>query len=432
MSIARSMVLAAALGGMSAGAHANAVTKWNNVLLDAVAGTGTPPPRSSRAMAMVQLAVFDAVNAMDGRWNAYLPAPIALDEPCSRKAAVAAAAHGVLSSLYPALQGSFDAMLSRQLAGLNNTLARDNGLALGGACATAILDARLNDNSTTVVPYTPGVLPGQWRPTLPANAPGLLPNWPTVTPFTMTGGDQFRQGGPPDLASAEYAAAFNQVKEIGALNSATRTQEQTEIALLWAAGGGTVTPPGQWSQIAQQIIRNEGMSVTQSARVMGMVSAALADAAIVSWDMKYEYELWRPIAAIREADSDGNDATDADLSWLPLIATPPFPEYTSGHSTFSRAAATILQLVTGADSHAFTVTSGGVTRSYTSLDDAANEAGLSRIYGGIHFDFSNVDGQLSGQLLGEWIYANYFLEVPAPGGAALLLTGLLASTRRRR
>jgi len=432
MTTARSLFIAASIGAVAASAQANAVNKWNNALLNAVATSSTPPPRSSRAMAMAQLAVFDAVNAMDGRWNAYLPETLNVDDPCSRKAAVAAAAHGVLSSLYPALQGDFDALLSRQLGSLNNIAARDNGVALGAACATNMMNARLNDGSNTVVPYTPGNLPGEWRPTLPANAPGLLPNWPTMTPFTMTSGDQFRQSGPPALDSAEYAAAFNQVKDLGAANSATRTQEQTEIALLWAAGGGTVTPPGQWSQIGQQIIRNEGMSVTQSARMMGALSAALADAAIVSWDMKYEYELWRPITAIREADTDGNAATEADLSWTPLIATPPFPEYTSGHSTFSRAAATILQLLTGSDSHEFSVTAAGITRTYSSLDDAANEAGLSRIYGGIHFDFSNVDGQLSGQLLGEYIYANYFLEVPAPGASALAALALLAGARRRR
>lgn len=432
MTTARSLLIAASIGAVAGSAQANAVNKWNNALLDAVATSATPPPRSSRAMAMAQLAVFDAVNAMDGRWNAYLPDVLTVDEPCSRRAAVAAAAHGVLTSLYPALQGDFDALLDRQLGSLNNIAARDNGMALGAACAANIMTARLNDGSATVVPYTPGNLPGEWRPTGPANAPALLPNWPTVTPFTMTSGDQFRQSGPPALDSAEYAAAFNEVKELGALNSATRTQDQTEIALIWAAGGGTVTPPGQWNQIAQQIVRNEGMSVTQSARLMGALGAALADAAIVSWDMKYEYELWRPITAIQEADTDGNDATEADLSWVPLINTPPFPEYTSGHSTFSRAAATILQLLTGSDSHEFTVTSDGITRTYTSLDDAANEAGLSRIYGGIHFDFSNVDGQLSGQLLGEYIYANYFLEVPAPGASALAALALLAGARRRR
>lgn len=434
MITARTLVMGAALGALGAAAHANSVTRWNNALLDAVATSSTPPPVASRAMAMTQAAVYDAVNAMDGRWTSYLPNAVTVTDPCSRKAAVATAAHAVLSSLYPALQGDFDALLNRQLSGLNNTVARDNGAALGLACAQNMLAARANDGSGNVVPYTPGNLPGQWRPTLPNFAPGLLPQWPTMTPFTMTAGDQFRQGGPPALDSAQYAASLNQVKELGRIDSATRTADQTEIAHLWAAGGGTVTPPGQWNQIAQQIAHNEGMSITQSTRLFAALGVAVADAAIVAWDMKYEYDFWRPITAIQLADTDGNDATEADLSWLPLLPTPPFPEYVSGHSTFSRAAATILQLVTGTDSHSFTVTDEalGITRSFTSLDDAANEAGLSRIYGGIHYDFSNIEGQLAGQMLGEYIYANYFLEVPAPGAASLGLLGLLAAARRRR
>ncbi len=431
--IARLAGVAAALS-LAGAAHANAVTKWNSLLLEAVRDTGTNPPRASRAMAMTQIAVFDAVNAITGRYNAYLPG-VVTNEPCNQRAAAAAAAHGVLSALLPSQQANFDALLNRQLSTLNDIVARDNGVALGQLCANAILDARANDHSNDVVPYTPGNLPGQWRPTLPGNAPGLLPNWPTVTPFTMTSGDQFRQGGPPALDSAEWAASYNEVKEIGALNSATRTADQTEIALLWAAGGGTVTPPGQWNQIAQQIARDSGMSITKSAQLFGALGAALGDAAIVSWDNKYAYDFWRPITAIQEGDTDGNDDTVADINWLPLINTPPFPEYTSGHSTFSRAAAAILQLLTGSDAHTFTVTVDDqphISRDFTSLDEAANEAGLSRIYGGIHFDFSNIDAQLSGQALAEFIVANYFLEVPTPGAGALALLALTIGVRRRR
>ena len=168
--------------------------------------------------------------------------------------------------------------------------------------------------------------------------PPLLPQWPNVTPFAMTSGSQFRPAAPPALDSAEYAANVDEVMRLGGLNSTTRTADQTAIALFWADGGGTFTPPGHWNQIAADVSLERGNTLAERARLFALLNIALADAGISAWDAKYAFDLWRPIDAIRRGDTDGNDATIADPTWTPLLKTPPFPTYTSGHSTFSGAA----------------------------------------------------------------------------------------------
>lgn len=422
-----SCVVACALACAGA-AVGDVVTDWNAVLLDAIKSGGVNPPRASRAMAMVHTAVFDAVNATHKQY-----APYAINVPnaggMNREAAAAAAAHAVLSGLLPAQQAKFDAALASSLAGIPNGPGKTKGLAIGASVGGQMLALRANDNSDLVVPYTPGVNPGEWRPTLPGFAPALLPNWPMVTPFAMTSGSQFRQAGPAALTSADYTKAFNEVKELGSKTSATRTQEQTEIALMWAAGGGTVTPPGQWNEIAQQLVKSKNSTLIESARTFAMLGIGLADSAISAWDNKYEYNFWRPIAGIREADTDGNPDTIQDVAWEPLIATPPFPAYTSGHSTFSSAGAVILASLFGDDVE-FSVTSAGITREFDSLWVAAEEAGQSRIYGGIHWQFDNQDALTAGKGIAEHVTDNYF--VPAPGAAAILGLGGLMLSRRRR
>jgi hypothetical protein len=230
-----------------------------------------------------------------------------------------------------------------------------------------------------------------------------------------------------------YAQDYDQVKALGAKTSAVRTAEQTEIARFWADGAGTVTPPGHWNMIAADVAQQRGNTLAENARLFALVNIAMADAGIVSWDAKYHYNLWRPITAIREGDDDGNDATAGDATWEPLLATPPFPECTSGHSTFSGAAATILASLYG-DDFAFTTDSDGlpgVTRSFLSFSDAADEAGISRIYGGIHFQFSNEQGLATGRGLGEYVAGNYLTVVPEPTGIFTMIVLAAALTRRR-
>src|SRR5213595_1294049 len=211
----------------------------------------------------------------------------------------------------------------------------------------------------------------------------------------MSSSSQFRPPGPPSLDSEQYAADYNEVKELGAALGSTRTADQTQIALFWADGAGTETPPGHWNSIAQIIAAGQGNTLEQNARLFALLNIAMADAAICAWDTKYTYHNWRPVTAIRNGDTDGNPATEPDPAWSSFIVTPPFPDYVSGHSTFSSAAATVLALFYGTDAITFTTGSDfmpGVFRSFNSFSAAAGEAADSRVYGGIHFRFASDDG----------------------------------------
>jgi hypothetical protein len=245
----------------------------------------------------------------------------------------------------------------------------------------------------------------------------------------MTSGSQFRHTiGPPALSSAQYAADLNEVKSLGATGSTTRTADQTNIARFWADGAGTSTPAGHWNRIAQTVGAAEGNTLSENARMFALLNLAEADAAIVSWDNKYQANFWRPITAIRQADLDGNAATQPDPTWTPLIATPPFPTYTSGHSTFSGAAAEILKQYFGADNVSFTTSAEGAAgvpdRSFTSFSQAAAEAADSRLFGGIHYRFDNQHGLQNGIALGQFIYANELQPIPEPSSIALAAVAL--------
>ena len=229
----------------------------------------------------------------------------------------------------------------------------------------------------------------------------------------MTSGSQFRPESQPALTSDNYTADFNQVKDLGSINSTTRTAEQTEIAQFWADGAGTFTPPGHWSQIAQNVAATKGNSLLDNARLFALLNISLADAGIASWDAKYQYNFWRPITAIQKADSDDNSNTIIDPNWKPLITTPPFPEYTSGHSTFSGAAATVLTSLLG-DNISFdnnSIGTPGIERTFGSFNAAATEAGISRIYGGIHFNSANIEGQNTGKSVGNYVLQNLLSNV---------------------
>ncbi|WP_019498655.1 vanadium-dependent haloperoxidase [Pseudanabaena sp. PCC 6802] len=321
----------------------------------------------------------------------------------------------ILINLYPNQAVTFDTARQKSLDLIPDSFAKSDGIQLGETVADRILTARSRDGSKTQVSYLPQSNPGDWQPTPSGFLPALLPQWPNVTPFAMTSGSQFRPSGPPTLSSDEYAADFNQVKAIGAKNSPLRTPEQTEIAQFWSDAPGTYTPPGHWNQIAAEVAAQSNTSLVEEARLFALLNIALADAGIAAWDAKYAYEFWRPVNAIRQADLDNNPQTVADTTWDSLIATPPFPEYVSGHSTFSGAADAILTNFFG-DNIDFTATSiglPGVSRSYSSFATAADEAGMSRIYGGIHFLAADVDGLNAGRALGNYVFDN-FLEIAPP------------------
>ena len=399
---------------------ADPVLHWNEILLNAVRTDKTPPPLAARNMAMVHIAIFDAVNAIERNYESYLPSLKAKGNT-SVDAAVAVAAHDVLVSVFPAQAAGFDAKLTASLAVIPDGSPENKGVELGHAAAAAVIQARSSDGASAVVPYVAGTDPGDWRPTPPAFRPDpLLPQWPYVTCFAMNSAYQFRPAGPPPLSSTDYATAFNEVKSLGRNSSTTRTAAQTQIALFWADGAGTATPPGHWNEIAHDVAAAQGNSLAQNARLFALLNIAMADAGISAWDCKYAFDFWRPVTAIRAAATDGNDATTADTTWTPLIATPPFPSYTSGHSTFSSAGAAILADFYGNDAIAFSTSDDdlpGVVRSFSSFSSAAAEAGMSRIYGGIHWQFDNTDALQAGTSLGHYVFENYLTPPDHPRGS---------------
>ncbi len=387
---------------------ATTIHNWNDELLEAIRTEPMAPPMASRAMAIVSTAVFDAVNSIDGRYESYLT--FANVSPLANKdAAAAAAAHRTLSALFPSQRSYFDALLNETLSTIPWGSMRDAGIGAGVFVADRILNSRSTDGWNRIVSYTPGDYVGDWNPTAPDFAPAVLPQWGLVRPWAMSRSNQFVPAAPPSLLSSAYARDLNEVKAMGSVNSRTRTADQTNIALFWAGTPGTATPPGQWNMIAQTIAEGEGLSMEETARMYAVLNIALADAAITSWNAKYTYDLWRPIDAIQNADLDGNLSTVRDANWTPLLKTPAFPAYTSGHSTFSAAAAAVLTDVFGTDAIGFVAESevaGVPDRRYTSIRAAAAEAGLSRIYGGIHFQFDNQVGLSTGDAVGRFVAAN--------------------------
>jgi hypothetical protein len=384
-------------------ASADVVTDWNNAALDAIRADRTAPPIASRSLAIVHIAIYDAVNGIARTHEPYL-VPSAVSSSASRVAAASAAAHQTLVSLFPSHTSTFDGLHAAILAGIPNGPQKTNGITWGEFVGTQILAARANDGSNAIVQPPGGSGPGVWIPTPPAFLPYLLPQWGFVVPFAMSSSSQFRPPGPPALDSQQYAADYEEVKELGAAVGSTRTEDQTEIALFWADGAGTETPPGHWNSIAQIIATTRGNTLEENARLFALLNIAMADAAICAWDAKYTYHFWRPVTAITFAEPG--------LNWMPLLVTPPFPEYTSGHSTFSGAGATVLPLFYGTEDLPFTTGSDflpGVYRSFSTPFDAAEEAGVSRIYGGIHFHSANVDGLQAGSSIGEWTVTHYLL-----------------------
>lgn len=404
-----------AIAGTLTHCWADPVIDWNNAALNCIRAERTNPPKASRSLAISHLAVFEAVNGIQRDFHPYFVQQMA-PAGADLNAAIAASAQAALLSQFPNQGTNINPVAEAQLAAIPAGAAKDAGIAWGAAVAQAILALRSQDGSTNVVPYIPGTQPGDWQPTPPANAPALLPGWGLVIPFAMSSGDQFRPQMPPSVTNSAYSFEFNTVKLYGAQGSTVRTADQTQVALFWADGAGTYTPPGHWNAIAQITATSKGNTTVQNARLFALLNVGLADAAISCWDAKYAYNYWRPITAIRNADTDGNPETAADPSWTPLIATPPFPEYTSGHSTFSRTAATILALFYGTDSVPFSVGSDGlpgVTRSFNGFSAAADESGISRIYGGIHFPSANLNGQGCGYLLGQLVVGQFLQPLSA-------------------
>jgi membrane-associated phospholipid phosphatase len=385
------------------------VLDWNRALLSIVNTPGAQPAtiQSTWSFAVMHAAIYDAVNSIDRSHEPYM---ISVRAPgnASETAAADAAAHTVLVTLYPAQQSTLDADLTAELAGVPDAPGKVAGVRIGNEVARGLLAVRADDGSTVAAPpFVPGVNPGAYRPTPPNLATPVFSTWGQVTPFVLERGDQFRPAAPPSLTSSEYASAVNEVQSLGSATSTTRTGEQTVIGKFWA-------PPIQnfWNQIAQNVAAAHSSDLPTTARLFATLNLALADSAIAMYDAKYTYQLWRPITAIRLADTDGNPQTTADPNWLPLAGnTPPDPSYPGAHSTMSAAAAEVLASFYGEES-SFSVTSPavpGVTRSFTSFDAAVEEAGLSRIYAGVHTRIDHQAGVGLGDDVAGFVLHNVLL-----------------------
>jgi hypothetical protein len=278
-----------------------------------------------------------------------------------------------------------------------------------------MLALRANDGASVVTPYTPGTLPGQWQPTpnpvppIPAGAdllPAILPGWGKVTPFALRNGAQFRPDGPPSLTSDQYTQDFDEVKTIGEQFSTLRTTEQSTIARFWYEGS-----PNMWNRITRNIAAARSLDSWENARVLALVNAAMADGFIAGFNAKYHFNFWRPVTAIRAADSDGNDDTVSDQNWNTYLNTPAIPDYPSTHSVLGGAASEVLARYFGTDDIAFSATSGaplpGITRSFVSLSQAAQENADSRVFAGIHFRTACRDGVHQGHQIGKFIFMHY-------------------------
>ena len=410
-------------------AAADEVFDWNVTGFDAAVTSGQNNVVLSRTMAMLHLAIHDALNAIDRRYEPYLYRGSA-EPSAAPAAAIAAAARDVLVGVIPTwgkpeqrtkVLTMVEDAYTADLAKLSDGLPKKQGIAVGQAAAAAMLAARKADGANAVLQDTPGTTPGQWRPhpnPVPANPPigdpalaagnwpAMLPHWGQVTPFTMTTPWQFRLSGPPVLTSAEYTRYYEEVKRLGGKNSAARTAEQSEIARYWYEGSAQ-----GWSRIARVMAAQAELKQWETARLLAFVNAAIADGFIAGFDTRYVYNFWRPVTAIRAADTDRNDATMADPAWESYLNTPAIPDYPSTHSVAGGAASTVLAHFFGNDQLSFSTTSGapfaGITRSFKGFSEAAQENADSRIYAGIHFRSACRDGTKLGEQIGRRAVAQY-------------------------
>ncbi len=387
------LAAAALLLAIASAARADVVTDWNVLTIQTLGAEKAPLTLGSRNIAIVQVAVFDAVNAVA---RTHLPYRARL-QALPGASAEAAAAHAALRRLYPAQQAALDAALEASLKALPDDAARRDGLALGEQAASAVLAARADDGALQTVAYRARTTPGAWS--VPSGVAPLAPHWGNVTPFALPSGAHFRAPPPPAPDSAQQLRDYDEAHRLGGKASTQRTPEQTEVARLWITLGVPT-----WNPIARQLSAAKGLSLQHNARLFALINVAGADALIACWDSKYTYHGWRPVDAIR---SGGVPGRAADPAWEPAIPTPPFPGYVSGHACFAGAAQAVLETQFGSgtlpDLSLSTPTAPGVTRRYTRLQEVVDEISNARIWGGIHWRTDQTAGETLGRQVGQWV-----------------------------
>jgi len=380
----------------------NPASEWNRTLLSIVRTPGAQPPtiHSTRNFAILHAAIFDAVNNIDRTFKPYAVRLSHVSRRASAQAAADQAAHDVLISIYPSFAASLDSELQQDLEQIPHGRDKADGIEVGQAVAAAILALRSGDGSAVALPpFVTTTQPGSYQLPPPNFAPADFIQWANVTPFAIAHANEFRPGPPPELDSDEYTRSFVEVKSLGFINSTARTPDQTQIGQFW---NGNIQD--FWNEIAQVAALEHHLDLAQSAHLFALLNISLADTVIAFFEAKYTYNLWRPVTAVQMAAIDDNAKTEPDPGWLPLSTkTAPDPSYPGAHSAISAAAAEVLRLYLG-DRMTFDVTSeslAGTTRQFTSFSEAAEEAGLSRIYAGQHFRFDHIAGKRLGRQVAD-------------------------------
>jgi hypothetical protein len=388
--------LVAGLAAVCAAAvvQADPVTDWNARAGEIILGAGAGTPSANRVMAMVQTAVYEAVNRITQRYPASA-FPLEAAPGASAEAAVAAASCAALRRLLPASSAAIDRHCGEALAAVPDGDAKAAGIALGEKAAEAVLASRADDHAMRVVPYRPAAAPGVYVPTtLP-----VIPHWSRRKPWLLESASQFRPGPPPDLKSATWTRDYGEVKALGARDGSTRTPEQTAIAKFWEG-----TLPTVYHGVVRSVTGQHGREITRNARLFMAVTQAMDDALIAVFEAKYHYNFWRPITAIRNGDQDGNDATLPDLTWLPLIETPMHPEYPCAHCIVAATVATVIAADVGGEPMPMLTTASdvvkGAVRSWATPEDLVREVSLARIYDGVHYRHSTEAGAAMGRQVG--------------------------------
>ena len=381
-------------------AWADVVTDWNVAAADIVFAAGMPPPPANRTLAIVQTAVYEAVNAITKRYPAD---GVTLNSVpgTSIDAAVAAANRAALAALVPSQRAAIDAAAQKALNAIADGPGKTAGIALGEQAATTIVAMCADDGAAVPERYRPATTAGVYVPTvIPA-----APQWGQRRPWVMTTSDQFRPGPPPALSSDVWARDYNEIKAVGAKNSATRTAAQTDIARFWEATAPTIYYP-----LVRSVADAPGRDVTQNARLFAVAGEAMDDALIAVFEAKYHYGFWRPVTAIRNGETDGNDATERDAGWLPLIDTPMHPEYPCAHCIVSGAMGAVLVAEIGNGPsptlRTRSPTAAGTERSWSNVDDFMAEVAVARIYDGVHYRNSTEVGTAMGKKIGALAAAN--------------------------
>lgn len=394
-------------------ATVDAVTYWNRIATDATVAVEMDPLAESRLFAILHLAIHDALNAIDRRYETYAAA-VPAGAGATAEAAVAAAAHAVLTELFPAAKPTFDAAYAEALRPLRNDEAKKRGLSVGSKAAAAMLALRRNDGASRTVERAAGTQPGEYRPTPPDYTPAKFAQWPGITPFVLKSAAQFRPAPPPVVDSEVALADIAEVKAIGAQVSATRSEEQSEIARFWYENSTQ-----GWNRISREIAMSRKLSLWESARFFALVNLAMADGFIGGFEAKYHYYYWRPATAIRAA---------GDSTWESYLWTPPVPDYPSTHTVLGAAAATVMARFYETDFVSFQSASGvpypGLTRKFWSFSEAARENGASRVLAGIHFTSAVNAGYVQGEQIGAWVFAHALRPVrtaPSRAGATTSL-----------